>query len=79
MQTLIRIRSIFEIELPLRTFFESPTIALLAQALISHEAESGSVERMAELLCHIKTVSPESKAEMERMKPEMNSMSHKAT
>jgi acyl-coenzyme A synthetase/AMP-(fatty) acid ligase/acyl carrier protein len=59
MQIIIRVRGMFGIELPLRTIFESPTLALLSQVLITHTTEGRSVERTAEILWRIKSGKPQ--------------------
>jgi amino acid adenylation domain-containing protein len=59
MQMLIRVRHIFRIDLPVRSFFESPTLTLLSQMLVAHETEGGSVERMATILQGIKNAAPQ--------------------
>ena len=40
----------FEVEIPLRTLFESPTVGELAFALLKREGERNTVEQMAALL-----------------------------
>ncbi|HZN53849.1 MAG TPA: amino acid adenylation domain-containing protein, partial [Candidatus Polarisedimenticolaceae bacterium] len=48
-QVLHRIRDAFRTELPLRTMFETPTVAGLARALISGERFPGAADRIARL------------------------------
>ncbi|MCA9937364.1 MAG: amino acid adenylation domain-containing protein [Anaerolineales bacterium] len=48
-QIVSRIKGIFEIELPLRTLFETTTIASLAQALLTRESSPGQLEMIARL------------------------------
>jgi amino acid adenylation domain-containing protein len=63
-QTISRIRDILRIEVPLRTLFEAPTIAEMSQAIISHEAESGQIEKIAQLWKRIESAPPDEMAKM---------------
>jgi amino acid adenylation domain-containing protein len=49
-QVLSRIEMIFRVQLSPRTMFETPTIAELSQTIITHEAKSGQVEKIADML-----------------------------
>ncbi|HEX2207503.1 MAG TPA: amino acid adenylation domain-containing protein, partial [Longimicrobium sp.] len=49
MQIAARLRDALRVEVPLRLFFEAPTIARLAERLNAAETEPGSVERAARL------------------------------
>jgi acyl carrier protein len=57
-QLLARIYSTFQVEIPLRRLFETPTVATLAQAVVAHEARPGRSEAMAQLLEKVKGLSP---------------------
>lgn len=48
-QIVSRIKGVFEIDLPLRTLFETTTIALLAPILVKQEKTPGQVEMIAHL------------------------------
>jgi non-ribosomal peptide synthetase component F/acyl carrier protein len=52
-----RLREIFRIELPMRTFFESPTVAAMAASMAGEQG--GKVERIAELLISVASYSDE--------------------
>jgi acyl carrier protein len=65
-QLLSRLRSIFQLELPLQFVFEAPTIAELAQALIKHEIKPGQVERIAAITAQLESMSTEAVSEMLR-------------
>jgi acyl carrier protein len=65
-QLLSRLRSIFQLELPLQFVFEAPTIAELAQALIKHETKPGQVERIAAITAQLESMSTEAVSEMLR-------------
>lgn len=66
MQLLSRLRSTFQLELPLRVIFESPTIAKLATALVSFEVVPGQVERIAAITVELENMSTETVSEMLR-------------
>lgn len=48
-QVISRLRKTFQIELPLRTFFETPTVAGTAEALVEQEAVPGRTEAIARI------------------------------
>jgi acyl carrier protein len=52
-QLVSRLRVTFQIELPMRAFFESPTVAQLAKAILSQGGQGEKAERIAELLLSI--------------------------
>jgi acyl-coenzyme A synthetase/AMP-(fatty) acid ligase/acyl carrier protein len=58
-QTLSRVREAFQLEVPLRKLFKTPTVAGLAAAILEDEAERERVERTAELLLKLATLSDE--------------------
>jgi amino acid adenylation domain-containing protein len=59
MQLLSRLRNVFQMELPLRLFFEAPTVAEFAEAMVAYEAQPGQVAASAEILKRIEGMSPE--------------------
>ncbi len=63
MQLLSRLRGIFQLELPLRTIFEAPTIAKLATALVSFEVTPGQVERIATITVEVESMSADAVSE----------------
>lgn len=54
-----RVQEIFQIEMPLRIFFEAPTIEDLSKAVLSRESRPGRSARMAELFLEVETMSEE--------------------
>jgi hypothetical protein len=65
-QLLSRLRSIFQLELPLQFVFEAPTIAEMTPALIKHEIKPGQVERIAAITAELESMSTEAVSEMLR-------------
>jgi amino acid adenylation domain-containing protein len=66
MQLLSRLRSTFQMELPLRVLFEAPTVAELAVALVGFEARPGQVEKIAAIHRQLEGMTPEAVSEMLR-------------
>jgi len=58
-QVLSRMREAFHLELPLRKLFKAPTVAGLAAAILENDAERERVERTAELLLKVATLTDE--------------------
>ncbi len=58
-QVLSRVREAFQLELPLRKLFKSPSVAGLAAAILEDGAERERVERTAELLLKLASLSDE--------------------
>lgn len=56
-QIVTQVRETFQVELPLRSLFEAPTLAGLAHALIAHEPQSGQSEKIARILKRIEGMS----------------------
>jgi len=55
-QVISRVQSILQVEVPLRTLFESPTVAGLALALVEHERTPGRVAAIARIRRQIDTM-----------------------
>ncbi|MEK6283065.1 MAG: amino acid adenylation domain-containing protein [Acidobacteriota bacterium] len=55
-QLFSRLRSAFQVELPLRSIFHSPTVAGLTQALIENEVRPGQTEKIALLMKKVKSM-----------------------
>jgi hypothetical protein len=49
-QMMARIRDTFQIELPLRTLFENPSVEELAKAILRHHPTSDRTEQIAEVI-----------------------------
>ena len=59
MQVISRLRDTFQIELPLRTLFEKPTIEGLAVAIIEKQAEGVAAEQVSGILAEMELQSEE--------------------
>jgi len=58
-QVSSRLRAAFQVELPLRRLFESPTVEGLAAGILKHHGNRKRVEQTAELLLKLSTLSDE--------------------
>jgi acyl carrier protein len=67
-QVASRVRKAFRPELPLRKIFEAPTVALLAKFLITSEPSPSQLEKTAELLRRIESLSADELEEWLRRK-----------
>jgi hypothetical protein len=65
-QVMLRVRALFRIELPLRSFFglESPNIAGLAHLLVSREPYPGYVLKVAKAMTKINSLSDDEVVEL---------------
>ncbi|HVR95613.1 MAG TPA: amino acid adenylation domain-containing protein [Thermoanaerobaculia bacterium] len=56
-QVTSRVRRTFRVEVPLRAYFESPTVERLAQVVVAHETQPGQSEKIALALQKVKSMS----------------------
>jgi acyl carrier protein len=63
-QVLARLRQVFQIELPLRVFFETATPERIAQALVAAEPAPGRARRTAQVWLQVRALSPEERARL---------------
>jgi surfactin family lipopeptide synthetase C len=58
-QIIARLRSAFDVPVPLRAIFEAPTIAGLAEVIKQHSAETAEQEDIAKILSEVEGLSEE--------------------
>jgi acyl carrier protein len=58
-QLVSRLRRTFQVDLPLRAVFESPTVAELSRELLAREARPGQTEKIARLVLRVQSLSAE--------------------
>jgi acyl carrier protein len=63
-QVLARLRQVFQIDLPLRVFFETATPERIARALVAAEAAPGRARRTAQVWLQVRALSPEDRARL---------------
>jgi non-ribosomal peptide synthetase component E (peptide arylation enzyme) len=56
-QVLARVRSVYNVEVPLRRLFESPTVARLAVAVVQEQASEEDEDEMAQLIAELEQLS----------------------
>jgi amino acid adenylation domain-containing protein len=56
-QVTSRVRRTFRVEVPLRAYFESPTVERLAEVVVAHEAKPGQSDKIARALQMVKSMS----------------------
>jgi acyl carrier protein len=66
---------IFRVKLPLRRFFDEPTVAGVARALIAEEGKPGQSASIAAMLLRIQSMSPEERERLRRTNARTNSQS----
>jgi acyl carrier protein len=74
-QLISRLRKLFQVEITIGEFFESPTIAAIAKALRQAEGATGQVDAIAELSRQMDAMSPEALEEWLRNEEQLNSLS----
>ena len=67
-QVASRVRKAFQPDLPLRKVFEAPTVGALAELLVAGEPSPGQLERTAETLRRIESLSADDLEELLRRK-----------
>jgi amino acid adenylation domain-containing protein len=67
-QLASRVRKVFQPDLPLRKVFEAPTVGALAEILVAGETSPGQLERTAETLRRIESLSADDLEELLRRK-----------
>ncbi len=65
-QLASRVAASFQVELPLKRLFSSPTIARLEQVVLEIEPRPGQSEKIARALLRLKSLSPEAKEKLLR-------------
>jgi amino acid adenylation domain-containing protein len=75
-QLVSRLRKTFQVSLPLRQFFESPTVAAISQTLVAGEIKPGQTERVATLIKKVENLSTEDLEELVGEKGEASKGTH---
>jgi Phosphopantetheine attachment site len=58
-QVISRVRQAFQMDLPLRTIFEKPTVEELTMAIMEKLSERGGGEEVARILAEVESLSDE--------------------
>ena len=74
-RVVAEVLKIFRTKLPLRRFFDDPTVAGVARGLIAEEAKPGQAAAIAGLLLKLQDMSPEERERLRREKPRTDRVS----